>query len=1150
MSSEALWSVKGIDPRARDAAREAARRAGMSLGDWLNRVILVDDEAPPQSAIINPAMNHARRSDPFHGADATFEARPSEVSSTIHSLDRLAERIETAEARSALAITGIDQSVYALVARLDNAERGQRHYNTKLEGGLRELRATQTAVADRLRRMEESGFSNHEDAEALRSLETALSTLATRVREVEEGAISKAHVDLKLSAIAQKVDLATNEMERISERTEEVAVAAFTVTSDMSDNVKDLAERLTQAETATDAAVRALYATVSDLGDRLADAEAREDVSVDAMDGRLSSVTDTVTRMIDAGREEVAREIAAAFAMLKPGETEATLTDLQSRLAAAERRQLASFERIGSEIDRLAQSLDQRLRGLEERNSHGEGASDVMREEMARVVDAMDKRVQAVADRDMAAIQRMGDEMARFAGAMEERLAGSEKITAEAIMQVGEKIEDVAERLHDRQQHAIDELVQKMRDQDTAADERLDAALTHVTQRLEKVERNVEHSPLHSALEALSSRLANVESGAPAKVLPSSFEGPSAKNSTEPRVSGWGVYDATPAIVPAPVLDDEVHAEGEEIILSSVLDDAGDDRPPEVSYEPLDILDAEDFPSANEVKPETAATEPPAWAIETADDEAAEEPDDLAALIEMLEAASGAIPANEEAADAEEQAIIEAVAAPQEEIADEDDIFDLPAMAALNFARPEPATDISCGADDEELLLTAQDAPEHSIDPDDILDLDPELEEAIFGVRRAKALADLTPEPQPETIEPPADAPVETDFYIDTDSFSSMLDDRLAIQDLSESALVDDAAPEIVARPPVDYLQQARMAAMASHSVPKGPVRGRSLPSSGGGALTSAHLLTAAGVAAVAAIGAGTYFSNQLDSDNLEQSFSQNAPSLGAAHAAVKTPATETPSAADAASQDFAALEQKPRTNDPYPEALPTAPPAGMKEGAPELAMATASAPNAAIAGKPADAALTYQRALDSLRGGDANAGAAAMKQAADQGYAPAQYRLSKLYERGEGVPKNMSEARRWTEKSAKAGNRKAMHDLAVYYAEGEGVRQDYVSAVEWFRKAADYGLSDSQYNLGVLYEQGLGVTQDQGEALYWFEVAGRGGDQDAARRARELEATAPPAVVSATLRRVDVFQPRAADPLANADSKRSAPNVSYMTGN
>ena len=38
------WSVKGIEPEVREAAKHAARRAGMTLGEWLNSVILDQNE--------------------------------------------------------------------------------------------------------------------------------------------------------------------------------------------------------------------------------------------------------------------------------------------------------------------------------------------------------------------------------------------------------------------------------------------------------------------------------------------------------------------------------------------------------------------------------------------------------------------------------------------------------------------------------------------------------------------------------------------------------------------------------------------------------------------------------------------------------------------------------------------------------------------------------------------------------------------------------------------------------------------------------------------------------------------------------------------------------------------------------------------------
>ena len=40
MTRAALWSIKGVDFDAREAAKQAAQRQGMSLGDWLNEIIV------------------------------------------------------------------------------------------------------------------------------------------------------------------------------------------------------------------------------------------------------------------------------------------------------------------------------------------------------------------------------------------------------------------------------------------------------------------------------------------------------------------------------------------------------------------------------------------------------------------------------------------------------------------------------------------------------------------------------------------------------------------------------------------------------------------------------------------------------------------------------------------------------------------------------------------------------------------------------------------------------------------------------------------------------------------------------------------------------------------------------------------------------
>jgi localization factor PodJL len=72
------WGVKEIRPEARKTAKEAARRSGMSLGDWLNSVIL-------QQAAHQDLPAHAHGDDDVHGED---------LASVHQRLDDLTRRIE------------------------------------------------------------------------------------------------------------------------------------------------------------------------------------------------------------------------------------------------------------------------------------------------------------------------------------------------------------------------------------------------------------------------------------------------------------------------------------------------------------------------------------------------------------------------------------------------------------------------------------------------------------------------------------------------------------------------------------------------------------------------------------------------------------------------------------------------------------------------------------------------------------------------------------------------------------------------------------------------------------------------------------------------------------------------------------------------
>ena len=129
---------------------------------------------------------------------------------------------------------------------------------------------------------------------------------------------------------------------------------------------------------------------------------------------------------------------------------------------------------------------------------------------------------------------------------------------------------------------------------------------------------------------------------------------------------------------------------------------------------------------------------------------------------------------------------------------------------------------------------------------------------------------------------------------------------------------------------------------------------------------------------------------------------------------------------------------------------------------------------------------------------------------AAAKGFAQAQYRLGSMFEKGLGIPKDLQSARSWYTRAADKGNAKAIHNLAVLHAEGGLGERNFNRATQWFIQAANYGVTDSQYNLGILYAQGLGVERNMSESYKWFALAAKAGDADAGRKrdaiARDLD--------------------------------------------
>ena len=88
----------------------------------------------------------------------------------------------------------------------------------------------------------------------------------------------------------------------------------------------------------------------------------------------------------------------------------------------------------------------------------------------------------------------------------------------------------------------------------------------------------------------------------------------------------------------------------------------------------------------------------------------------------------------------------------------------------------------------------------------------------------------------------------------------------------------------------------------------------------------------------------------------------------------------------------------------------------------------------------------------------------------------------------------------------AEQGDAKAQYSLGFLYSKGQGVPQDYVEARKWFLTATEQGHAEAQFNLGVLYDHGQGVPQDYVTAYAWFNLAAAQG-ADNAKKARDIVA-------------------------------------------
>jgi localization factor PodJL len=443
MTAGAPRSARYVDPTSREVAEDLARRSGLSLGEWVSRLMAEGPEDATSQDYFSQPMhsNYVETPRPSPPRYETVVHPVDEVGRVTGAIDRLSERIEGAESRQALAIAGIERSVREVITRIDAAEREQMQVAARFEGAVQETKGETARLGERLRRIEEEA-AGPRSVEALRALEGALGKVAGHVYEGEQRS------------------------------------------RDGLGELRGRVQRLDVAEQATGGAIRELKAACSALDSRLNLAEQGAEESLARAAANLSA-------RVEATREDLTAQLAAA-ADARFDRMEQTLAKMGEHVRAAEQRQTGALERMGREVLEVAQALNRKVHAVE----HGSvQAAERVGAEVSRITGAVEDRLVRADSIQAQALEKLGGEIARITERLADRIGNAERRSAQAIDDVGEQVARITERVSQRQERTTTELADRIRQSEERTARLLEEARLKIDDRLSETQRRIAEAP-------------------------------------------------------------------------------------------------------------------------------------------------------------------------------------------------------------------------------------------------------------------------------------------------------------------------------------------------------------------------------------------------------------------------------------------------------------------------------------------------------------------------------------------------------------------------------------------------------------------------------------------------------------------------------
>jgi localization factor PodJL len=270
------WSVKGIEPDVREAAKQAARRSGMTLGEWLNSTILGQaEEAQDEAHDVRHAPIKARGStnalertasrlediaeqlSMLSRRESATAQRPQrtladEQAADQEALQRVLARVESNERQTVEAFTAVNDRLSVIgrqlaqpaktqdAIRLEDQpaytalEKAVRNIVEHMEASEKRNRDNFRSLQDRLSSMSAKAAAAPQDeilrqAPAFTQLESRFSELVRRVEQAETSKPQAALPDLlrkEIADLADRIDTVRETAEALANRAQTQAVQA------------------------------------------------------------------------------------------------------------------------------------------------------------------------------------------------------------------------------------------------------------------------------------------------------------------------------------------------------------------------------------------------------------------------------------------------------------------------------------------------------------------------------------------------------------------------------------------------------------------------------------------------------------------------------------------------------------------------------------------------------------------------------------------------------------------------------------------------------------------------------------------------------------------------------------------------------------